>query len=288
MMYHSKFASAIKVNGKVLREQGDKVYIPFSSEYSIYLKNLNTERAVVYITIDGNDVTGNGGLVLDPNQSIDFERSLSNGDLTAGNRFKFIERTNSVEEHRGVGALDGLIRIEYQFELPTPKYTPSFTHWRDNSGTIRGLGGDYYVKGGLGVCGSLGPRGDSGTLYRGLVSNCAADSSTFMGSSTTVFNSATATSSYADTEVQCCATNINNVGITVPGSLSNQKFTTTVMGALDPHKHVIVYQMLGETPNQRVTAPVTVKAKPKCVTCGRVNKATAKFCTNCGTSLVLI
>ena len=48
MMYESKLAAAIKVNGKVLREfNKDTVYIPFGSEYSILLKNLNTKRAIV-------------------------------------------------------------------------------------------------------------------------------------------------------------------------------------------------------------------------------------------------
>ena len=43
-MYLNKVAVAIKSNGKVLREQGDNVYIPFGSEYSIQVKNLNSVR----------------------------------------------------------------------------------------------------------------------------------------------------------------------------------------------------------------------------------------------------
>ena len=39
MMYLQKLAVAVKVNGKVLREVGDTVYIPFGSEYSILIKN---------------------------------------------------------------------------------------------------------------------------------------------------------------------------------------------------------------------------------------------------------
>ena len=78
----------------------------------------------------------------------------------------------------------------------------------------------------------------------------------------------------------------NDAGITVPGSKSDQKFTTAYIGALDPQTHSIVLKILGETPdNEPVRKPVTTKHKPKCVTCGKQNKATAKFCTECGTAL---
>ena len=70
---------------------------------------------------------------------------------------------------------------------------------------------------------------------------------------------------------------INEAGITVPGSVSNQTFGTTTMRALEAEEHVIVLRILGETDaGIKVMAPVTVKAKPKCVTCGRTNKATNK------------
>ena len=63
MMYNSKLVASIKANGKVLREFKDTVYIPFGSEYSILLKNLNTVRALINIYIDGDNVVP-GGLVL--------------------------------------------------------------------------------------------------------------------------------------------------------------------------------------------------------------------------------
>jgi membrane protease subunit (stomatin/prohibitin family) len=78
----------------------------------------------------------------------------------------------------------------------------------------------------------------------------------------------------------------NDAGITVPGSRSTQKFSTTYMGALEEEKHTIVLKLLGETPdNKPVLKPVTVKHKPKCTTCGKQNRAHAKFCTECGTAL---
>jgi hypothetical protein len=49
-----------------------------------------------------------------------------------------------------------------------------------------------------------------------------------------------------------------------------------------------VIRILGETPdNKPVEKPVTVASKQKCDTCGHLNKATANFCTKCGTYLKL-
>jgi rRNA maturation endonuclease Nob1 len=79
---------------------------------------------------------------------------------------------------------------------------------------------------------------------------------------------------------------VNDVGITVPGSKSTQKFVETTVGALDPAVHNIVLKLVGDLGNNKpVTKPVTVAHKPKCVTCGKQNKAHAKFCVECGTAL---
>ena len=82
------------------------------------------------------------------------------------------------------------------------------------------------------------------------------------------------------------AQSYNDAGITVAGSKSDQKFRTVTGVYGDGTKHNIVLKLLGETPdNVPVLKEVTVKSKPKCTTCGRQNKHTAKFCTECGTSL---
>ncbi|KKL69186.1 hypothetical protein LCGC14_2117450, partial [marine sediment metagenome] len=82
---------------------------------------------------------------------------------------------------------------------------------------------------------------------------------------------------------------VNDAGITVPGSISNQKFVDAGWFPVETETHVVVLKILGETrDNVQVRKPVTVKAKPTCETCGRTNQATAKFCTECGTSLQIV
>ena len=129
-MYKENFVIALKVGGKILREQGDTVAIPFGSEYEIYLKNKSTVRAMVKVEIDGTDVTEGSWLVLNPNSNMDLERFIRNGNWNSGNRFKFIKRTGKIEEHRGIKAEDGLVRIEYKFEKqPDPEvHTHHYHH----------------------------------------------------------------------------------------------------------------------------------------------------------------
>ena len=90
MTYKKNFVAAIKVGGRVLRESSDRVELPFGSEYSVLLKNLDSVRMQARITIDGKDATG--WLIIGPNQSVDVERFVEN--LDRGNRFKFISVPN--------------------------------------------------------------------------------------------------------------------------------------------------------------------------------------------------
>ncbi len=247
-MYNQKLVASIKVKGKILREFKDTVYIPFSSEYSILLKNLHTQRAVVNVYLDGENVVP-GGLVIDPGRSVDLERWIKNGNLSEGNKFKFIERTQAIEDGpRGIKLEDGLVRIEYQFEIPRP---------------ILNI-----------------PQWSSTTLTRGI-SGSTGDWASPMGatySTNASLNSMNVTASAASFQ--------NETGITVPGSKSTQSFQHVTVGALDPTVHNIVLKLVGDLGNNKpVEKAVTVKHKPKCVTCGKQNRAHAKFCTECGTAL---
>lgn len=269
-MYGNKLAVAIKSNSKILREFKDTVYIPFGSEYSIFVKNLNSVRAVVNITIDGVDIAP-GGVVVNANSSVDLERFIKNGNLLEGNRFKFIERTNSIEQHRGIGVEDGLIRIEYQFEKPAPSYV--YNPWDKIGGYSTTSTSATYNVGGVLRTADF----SKGESTRSAASNAA---------STTLLNMGIATNSSVHDGMATMDCNFNDAGITVPGSHSSQRFTTTTVGVLEAERHVMVLRLLGETENNKpVLTPVTVKHKPRCQTCNRQNKANAKFCVECGTAL---
>jgi ribosomal protein L40E len=279
-MYNNQLAVAIKAAGKVLREQNDKVFLPFGSEYSIYIKNLNTVRALVRVQLDGVDVTDGQDLVVHPNSSIDLERFLKNGNLAEGNRFKFIERTGKVEAHRGIGVEDGLVRVEFQFEKVAPK-TIEHDIYHYNHYYY-----DYWFNAPLG-----GIRAHSYpyTWCKTVASN------QLLGSSVSSCNYSADISSTPTSNITCrsfTATNdinaasVNDAGITVPGSISNQQFTMVSSFPVDETKHVIVLKLLGETKTGAVAEAITVKHKQICPTCGTRNRGKlAQFCRECGTCL---
>jgi hypothetical protein len=287
-MFKENLIVAVKANNRVLREFKDITYIPFGTEYKLFIKNLDTRRVQVRVSIDGTDATEGTSLVIDGNSEVEFERFIKKGNLKEGNKFKFIERTSNIEKHRGSKADDGIIRVEYQFEhiyQPVTTQTISTTwnnDWYYTSPTPP-FGG-YYQDNYSVYKGSPAPTSISGSsVTRGMMKSANINN---------VFN-ATATASIATDTSQLTmnsaqAQSLNDVGITVPGSHSTQEFKTTGWFPVESTKHVITLKLLGESPEgKKVAAPVTVKAKPTCTTCGRVNKATSKFCSECGTSLTI-
>lgn len=286
-MYNQKLVASLKANGKILREFKDTVYCPFGAEYSILLKNLNTVRALVNVYIDGENQTP-GGLVLNAYQEVDLQRSIKNGNLVEGNRFKFIERTGAVENHRGIKLEDGIVRIEYQFEMPRPVISISGNIWTTKSEWTPQHEKYDFLNTTIGTAGATsGTMNINGVLRSADYSNGESMKLRASGATTEYMATNNITSQSASLHHEGTATmDWNDAGITVPGSKSTQKFTTAYIGALDPQTHSIVLKILGETPdNEPVRKPVTTKHKPKCVTCGKQNKATAKFCTECGTAL---
>lgn len=254
MMYNQKLVCCLKANGKILREFNDEVKIPFGSEYSILIKNLHNRRAQVRISIDGVDTLGGRALIVNSNSEHELSRFVN--DLNSGNSFKFIERTSGIEQHRGIKMDDGIIRITFQYERIQPIFRNAQSY--DNN---------------IMYCADPMRSISKGVSYSGQCS-------------TTVMN-------WLDNDqprgiVSNAANIVNDVGITVPGSISHQKFNEVRSFDVESEEHVMVLRLSGFVEGKEVIQPITVKTKPKCVTCGKQNKATAKFCVECGTALQII
>lgn len=272
-MFKDNFAVSLKVGGKFLRERNSEFNIPFGEEYSIYLKNLNTRRSVVKISVDGEDVLRGNRIVIEPNSALDLEGFMDG--TSAKNKFKFIKRIKEIEEHRGTNIDDGLIRIEFQFEKPQPVYsyiyTPywpwpdyyvypkKYSRWDNNvTWTYTSYSGDVLSSGG---------RGSSNTM-----------SSNFLNSSPNM-EEPVLTSSFTDGLPH------SDAGITVEGSDINQKFYPTYVGNLEDESYVIVLKLTGYD-GKVENKPIFTTDKVECKTCGLKNRNTDKFCSRCGTRLV--
>ena len=273
----NKVVACVKVDGKILREDKNVVTLPFGSEYNVFIKNLNASRIKVKVSIDGTDATEGTWLVVDPDSTLDLERFIRAGNMDKGNRFKFIERSAEVEAHRGIKADDGLIRIEYQVEKPKPIVIDVEEHhhhhdhwerpwydrpWRYSGSTILGS-----FQKSSGPTRSLRPSASAGKrLERSFVDTSA---------------------TFDSDSIESESLSLNDTGITVPGSESNQKFRWTSDFETGPSE-VIVLQLRGALAGKPVVKAVAVDTKLTCVTCGKTSKSTEKFCGQCSTALQII
>jgi len=278
MVFSNNFVAVVKCNGKILREKKNIVYLNFDSEYSLLLKNLSSQRANVKVSIDGTDVLYGSSLIIDPNSETELKGFLDG--CTVRHRFKFIQKTKQIQQHRGDKLDDGLIRIEYAFEEKQiirrktilhehhkhehHHHHHSNTYWYDyNPPTFGGMSWD-----------------DSGNVY--------GSSRNLVGSSLTC------NSGEGSDSVNCFHSNVcedsldapmDDEGITVQGSKTQQDFQYASIGRLEPSQ-VIILRLRGQTSGgEKVSKPVTVKTKFQCPTCGTRSSSQARFCAQCGTNL---
>jgi len=262
MVYSKNFVIVVKCGGKILRERDGIVTLPFGSEYSLLVKNLDSRKCSCKISVDDTDIVG-GSLIIDGNSESELEGFITG--TVAKNKFKFIQKTKQIQDHRGDNIDDGMIRVEFAFEKPNPisitwtgasSYTYYNHHYlsNDNTGTIRGVNSLYSSTGDV-------PVGHVG-------SSCCDSVVTASCSSAPI-------SAIPDVDE----------GITVKGSEINQQFRYGSIGELEASE-VIVLILKGETTRGTIVkTPITVKTKLTCSSCGRVSKSNAKFCINCGTFL---
>lgn len=279
MMYKERFIAVIKHKGKVLRERSGVVRLPFGSEYSLMLKNLEPRKAVVNVNIDGEDILDGHSLIVQPNSEMEL-KGIMDG-MSARNRFKFIRKTKEIANHRGDRLDDGIVRVEFKFEkkrvteivdtkvtLPYIIYDYKYRcpwcgnwpctcpNWWSSSNTYT----CYFTNNG----GSGNLSCDSNT--KGLSSNCSINNMSFTTGD--------------------LGAPLDDEGITVKGSKIKQDFVYGSTEELEESSSVIVIRLRGSKSNGTVVEkPITVKSKLECPTCGKKSKSTERFCGNCGTYL---
>ncbi len=292
-MYQDKFVVAIKHNGKILREIGDVVKLPFGSEFTVLVKNLNSRRAKFTLHIDGADALDGTSIIVNGNSEVEMKRFIRNGNMNEGNAFKFIERTQQIEDGpRGIRADDGVVRVEFWYERAPAQvidtvYRHHHEYWWDRypyrtfSSTLGGSVGEPQYST---TASDVKMKGIARSAIANL-QNSTLSASASAGTAT-AYNAATA-DSFTPPAPESVET--NTAGITVPGSKVEQKFETVYGFNAETVSQVIILRLVGKTAkDEQVVKAVTVKSKQKCITCGHVNKANAKFCSDCGTALELL
>lgn len=281
-MYKNDLIVAIKHNGKILRELNNQIIIPFGSEYSILIKNISQKRAGISISIDGDNVTNNDLLIIDAGKQTELKRFLNSTSNKIGNAFKFIEKTEKIEKHRGNKIEDGLITVTFSFEKELTNIQKDIEDYLSTSCQKKGSGfdNDYMLKNRYFDMlndqfskKDLLPKGPD-IIYSSNIDN----SDNYIRSASTFSNSFQS------------STNIlsNDSGITVPGSIVEQHFNYVYDFIPSTICHTITLKLVGKVKTQKIDAPLFVKTTIKCKTCGSKVKHCDKFCSHCGTSVKII
>lgn len=269
MTYNNKFVATVKSDGKVLREDNGTVYLPFNSDYSILLKNLNSQRASVNITIDDEDILNGSSLIVNANSDMELERWLTDDDKS-GPKLRFAEKTEEIREARGENnGMDGIVRISWRYEKPIT-WLPNTIIWRDdlplrkpcnpyptypdweNPYEIKYSTSVNHVVDGVSNEVTGGVHNTQEVSYRGTIENSALK---------------------------------NEDGMTIKGEESNQKFSTTHINDLEDEEHVICLKLKGNVNQKPVKKIVTVKTPQICSKCHQKNDWNANFCSRCGNNL---
>lgn len=274
MTYKDHFVVEVKCNGKILRTQNGSVYLPFGSEYSLLLKNLNTKRAAIKVSVDGQDALDYHRLVLDANESTELIGFMQGN--VARNAFRFIQKTQQIQEHRGDKVDDGLIRVEFAFEKPKPevitktiinevhRYSFDYPYvWYDHSSPSW-----HYTYGNTSE-GNV--REMTGQMVGSVQSN------SMPVGEVSCFNVNTEELSYKPNKDE---------GITVKGSEVYQAFNYTSIGELEQAEVIIISLKGSGDTGVAIEKPITVQSKLVCKTCGVSSPSTNKYCPSCGTYLL--
>lgn len=291
MTFKKNFIAVVKNRGKILRERNGVVTLPFSTEYSLLLKNLESRKALVNVSIDGEDVLDGQSLIVQPNSNSELKGFLRGRKTT--NKFKFIRKTKEISDYRGDKLDDGIVRVEFKFEREDDGcdiYTISRSPCKKRKFPKVDIWERTFAPTDL-----CEPDISSGCYY---FSNGSSDggSGNYTQSNTVGETNLKGLSKSKKCKrqqqytVNCCDFNsdipFDDEGITVKGSRSNQSFDHGYIGSLESKSSVITIRLRGTKKNGRiVNKPLTVRSKLTCSTCGKKSKSTAEFCSRCGTFL---
>ena len=284
MVYRDDFAVAVVTHGDIAREQktsGDTVVkLPFGTDYGLRFKNLHGTRAVLGVTIDGKDVMDGEELVIAPNSSADLRGFMENGSVRKA--FRFIKKTEKISKHRGDRIDDGLIRVEWRFEVPPPQEPIHIHHpihhyydqWhpRPRPYPYPHPWHNPWERGDV-VYGNSRGSGSSSLGSLDDVSLCSSNIGEDKACASQSFEKNITANAHID-------------GITVEGEDRNQNFHYASVGQLEQQRHVVVIHLQGKASDGvLVREPVLVRSKINCSTCGTKNDSRNRFCVDCGTSL---
>ena len=234
----AKCVVAVLANGKPLKEGYDGIVeIPENSEYVLRFKNKNTVDVLVKFTIDGEDASGRGYVLL-AGETADIERFSD-----VARKFKFVGKESSaaILDGKNNNVTPGMIEVKFYYRAVKPATTTIIHEYRywDNwplSPYPRKYYSYPYYYGDNMICGS------SSSQYGNLLSNskgmCSMNnvSTTSLSPTYGTINELLGETNGSETFLinETGVNSNSNLGVTVEGDKSSQTFSSTYfeIGAL--------------------------------------------------------
>jgi hypothetical protein len=248
-MYTNGYTLSIKSEkGNFLREENKdnqrRVYLPYDSEYSLYIKNKNSRRAMVEVRIDGKLIHPEGWrFILNSNSSEELKRFIIDGDLNKGKRFKFVNPEGSGEDPNDPD--NGFVEVRIYEEIPNWIYNINANvTWYPTPATDD----NWYV---MSDSSSFSSSEPSGPIARGLLK---ASGPMFRSASTTI-------------NTNYCSVSNSEPGVTVGGKEVADK-VNLVPGFTVSSIPIILKLRLYSVNTQEIPKQTTMaKTKESCPAC---------------------
>lgn len=293
-MYKNKIACAIKHKNVPLVESKDTVFLPFNTEYSIYLKNMADTIAYITVYVNGRDINPGKKIKLDPKCSSTVEKFQD-----TNHKFVFKEKSIPLQLVRNNQDEDSLIRIEVAFQVKSYVNKGIFDKLEDmhktnpfhipSPGIVPTPGinpmspycGDRHYH----LDGSPEIYSDNITLANGIKENSILNKDLayvpIMNMAASQLSSSTLGSSLNHTSIE--ETKSNKIGFTAPGKIKEEKDDVQFYNGCNyevDEKFSFIIKL------EESTEPIITKKKKKiCPSCKTKFKEAYFFCHFDGTVL---
>ena len=237
-MYKNGFAMCVMHNGKILKETDRRVTIPFDSHYQVRLINKNSKRCSCDLFINGEKVER---FRIDRFKSMDIERFID-GNNDMGRKFRFISlKSNDVKDKNDID--NGLIEAHFYLES-------NESHIRE----IHHYHYDHIIREDSYIPPYIPPYKYPYTDLIPLSPMYNTDNSGAVNLSFSSYNT-------------------SNLGATVRGNQSNQKFMNVDDMELENTSVILKLKLFGGD---------IELIRQYCAGCGRKSRQGDKYCGNCG------
>ena len=270
----------IFINGTIAKELANgQINIPFGSEYKIRIRNKHNRRSVCKISIDGENISGEG-FVIGANSFVDIERPVD-----VDRKFKFVSLdSEEAYDHgkngpnynkiKGVISADFALEKEYQFQ---PNYVPivqqkpfrpdpyTYPYWYNSNSPMRGV---------LNFGSVIDGQYDSYSAVNNLTGGDIKPNTVSLNAQHNLPKASLM--GFADSSVNLTSTNVLQDGATVEGSKSFQKFSSVYFDSEDNWTNIKVF-LQGYNPLNILNILKTTQNGPSFVSINDLIKEDSEF-----------